>query len=208
MMHKLVFLPGASGSQQFWQPLMARLPASARKTVIAYPGFDGVEADASIQRLADLKTRVISQIEEDSILIAQSMGGVLAIAAALQQPNRLRALVLMATSGGLDLTPFQAKDWREIEPLQWAQLPQWFVEDQSYYHPEQLASIDLPVLLLWADQDELSPVAVGEFLAQQLPNARLVIMPDADHWFASSQAERVAGEINRFLHDYFCKATF
>lgn len=59
MMHKLVFLPGASGSQQFWQPLMARLPASARKTVIAYPGFDGVEADASIQSLADLKTRVV-----------------------------------------------------------------------------------------------------------------------------------------------------
>lgn len=202
MMHQLVFLPGASGSQQFWLPLMAQLPAFTWKTVIAYPGFDGVEPDDSIQRLADLKTRVISQIEDNSILIAQSMGGVLAIAAALQQPHKLRALVLMATSGGLDLTPFQARDWHEIEPQQWAKLPQWFVQDQSHYRPEQLASIKLPVLLLWADQDELSPVAVGAALQEQLPQAELYIISQADHWFAASHADEVAVYIQRFLAKY------
>ena len=102
-MNKLVFLPGASGSQHFWQPLKAALTEHTHQQAIAYPGFDGVAPNLAIQNLYELHEFVKEKIENDSILIAQSMGGVLAIGLALKHPQKVKGLVLLATSGGLNL---------------------------------------------------------------------------------------------------------
>ena len=45
-------------------------------------------------------------------LVAQSMGGVVAVMVALARPARVRRLVLTATSAGIDITPFSPEDWR------------------------------------------------------------------------------------------------
>ena len=111
-MNKLVFLPGASGSQHFWQPLRAALTKYPDQQVIAYPGFDGVAPNLAIQNLYDLQEFVKEKIEDDSILIAQSMGGVLAVGLVLNHPQKVKGLVLLATSGGLNLQSFHCADWR------------------------------------------------------------------------------------------------
>ena len=53
-MNNLVFFPGASGNTQFWNPLIAQLPKSYTKQVIAYPGFHGVVAHPYINSFDDL----------------------------------------------------------------------------------------------------------------------------------------------------------
>ncbi len=74
-MNQLVFLPGASGSQGFWQPLRAAaLTEYPDQQVIAYPGFDGVTPNVAIQNLYDLQELVNRQIQDDSILIAHVDG--------------------------------------------------------------------------------------------------------------------------------------
>ncbi|UNW07610.1 alpha/beta hydrolase [Acinetobacter variabilis] len=73
-MNQLVFLPGASGSQGFWQPLLAHLKTDQSTKILTYPGFDGVEPNSTIQNLHDLQELITEQIEDDSILVAQSMG--------------------------------------------------------------------------------------------------------------------------------------
>lgn len=91
-MNKLVFLPGASGSQHFWQPLKAALTEYPDQQVISYPSFDGVAPNLAIQNLHDLQEFVEKQIEDDSILIAQSMGGVLAVGLVLKHPQKVKGL--------------------------------------------------------------------------------------------------------------------
>lgn len=197
-MPSLVFLPGASGSQQFWTPLLEALKPKHYQ-VMAYPGFDGIPASEKIQNLVDLQAHLTQTIVDDCILIAQSMGGVLAVGMALAQRPRVRALILIATSGGVATDTFGCIDWREKYANEFHQCPPWFIQDQTRYDTDQLQQINLPVLLLWGDQDPLSTVAVGEYLKTHLPLAELHVIHGAAHHLASTHAGEIAPMIQTFL---------
>jgi poly(3-hydroxyoctanoate) depolymerase len=66
---------------------------------------------AGVRGLDDLYRFVIGHIDRPVDLIAQSMGGVLALRAALDFSDQVRHLVLAATSGGLDMARFGVADW-------------------------------------------------------------------------------------------------
>jgi len=198
-MNKLVFLPGASGSQHFWQPLKAALTEYPDQQVIAYPSFDGVAPNLAIQNLHDLQEFVEKQIEDDSILIAQSMGGVLAVGLALKHPQKVKGLVLLATSGGLDLKTFHCADWRTDYRELFKTMPDWFEQDQTEFSRLQLESLDIPILLIWGDHDPLSTVQLGQYLARIFKNAKLHIIQGGDHFFANSHANQVAMLIQDYL---------
>jgi pimeloyl-ACP methyl ester carboxylesterase len=51
----------------------------------------------------DLVRLVEAELTEPSTLVAQSMGGIVAVRVALRQPTQVRRLVLVATSGGVDV---------------------------------------------------------------------------------------------------------
>ncbi|WP_445114598.1 alpha/beta fold hydrolase [Acinetobacter sp. WZC-1] len=196
---QLIFLPGASGSTRFWQPVMQALPARFLKTVIAYPGFGGHTADPQLGGFSDLQHKVIAQIQEPAIVIAQSMGGILAVQSALQKPQLIRGLVLVATSGGIDLSAFELKDWRH-EYQQALQVPDWFVQHHEYLD-DQLHRIHCPVLLLWGDRDPISPVAVGQYLESKISHSRLEIIADGAHDLAKVHTDQVSAFITAFIED-------
>ncbi|ENX14031.1 hypothetical protein F894_02248 [Acinetobacter sp. CIP 51.11] len=198
-MNKLVFLPGASGRQHFWQPLRAALTEYTDQQAIAYPGFDGVVPNLAIQNLYDLQEFVKEKIEDDSILIAQSMGGVLAVGLALNHPQKVKGLVLLATSGGLNLKTFHCADWRTDYRELFRTAPDWFEQDQTESSRVQLASLDVPILLIWGDHDPLSTVQLGQYLAGIFKNAKLHIIQGGDHFFANSHADQVAMLIQDYL---------
>jgi pimeloyl-ACP methyl ester carboxylesterase len=54
------------------------------------------------------------------------------------------------------------------------QHPDWFT-------PSDLAKIIVPTLLIWGDADRVIPAACGPLWRDQIPNARLEIMPGAGH---------------------------
>ena len=198
-MNKLVFLPGASGSQHFWQPLRAALTEYTDQQVIAYPGFDSIVPNLATQKLYDLQEFVKEKIEDDSILIAQSMGGVLAVGLALKHPQKVKGLVLLATSGGLDLKTFHCADWRTDYRELFKTMPDWFEQDQTEFSRVQLASLDVPILLIWGDHDPLSTVQLGQYLAGIFKNAKLHIIQGGDHFFANTHADQVAMLIQDYL---------
>ena len=109
----MLFLPGASGAGDFWQTLADLLPADWQKVLVDFPGLGDVPADPRVQSFDDLLTLVLEHIHDPVDLVAQSMGGALAIAAALARPEAVRSLVLTATSGGVDLSGFDVEDWRD-----------------------------------------------------------------------------------------------
>ncbi|OYO28780.1 alpha/beta fold hydrolase [Janthinobacterium sp. PC23-8] len=141
---------------------------------------------------------VVNQIDGPCALIAQSMGGVVAIRAALARPEHVTHLVLAATSGGLDIAGLGAQDWRELVRKDFPTLPDWFLN----YHEDlsgQLSDLRMPMLLLWGDADPISPVNVGERLLRLLPCADLHIIKGADHDLAYTHAAAVAGLIDQHL---------
>ena len=46
---------------------------------------------------------------------------------------------------------------------------------------EQYKSINIPVLLIWGEKDEIVPLEVGRKLARNIPNSKLVVVPNCGH---------------------------
>lgn len=193
----LIFLPGASGNTAFWQPIIQRLPQYDSTMVVAYPSFGGYPDEMNVQSFESLQDDVLNQIQQPSVVIAQSMGGIFAVQAALQKAEQVQALVLVATSGGIDLSPFQVVDWR-VDYQQSFTVPDWFIQHQSDL-TDSLERIQCPVLLIWGDADPISPVAVGQALHRQIPHAELHIVSQGQHDLAYVHAEHVAQLIQNFL---------
>jgi pimeloyl-ACP methyl ester carboxylesterase len=148
----------------------------------------------------DLLALVLTWVNHPCALIAQSMGGVLALRAALAGPERITHLVLCATSGGLPMAALGAENWRESFQAAHPQLPDWFATDTTDLS-SRLPELTLPVLLLWGEADPLSPVAVGKRLATLLPHARLHVLPGANHDLGLLHADQVAALIDAHLTD-------
>lgn len=198
MTSKLFFLPGALGRMDFWLPAAEAIRHPAQKIHVGWPGFGATPADPEVNGIDDLVDRVIDAIDAPSALIAQSMGGVIAIRAALARPDLVTHLVLAATSGGMDTAALGAQDWRAFVRSEHPALPDWFLNDHEDL-TARLPELRMPALLLWGDADPISPVRVGDQLAAQLPHAHLHVFAGADHDLAFTHARDVAGLIDRHL---------
>lgn len=194
----LLFLPGASGNTEFWRPVAERLSHPGAREFVGYPGFGGVPADPTITDFDALVASVLDRITGPVDLLAQSMGGILAIRAALAKPEHVRHLVLSVTSGGIDVAALGASDWRASYRREYPDAPQWFANEHRDVTAE-LRELTLPVLLLWGDADPISPVAVGERLASLLPNAELCVFQGGSHDLVLERAADVAPWIERHL---------
>ncbi|BBQ47859.1 alpha/beta fold hydrolase [Acinetobacter pittii] len=197
-MNNLIFLPGASGSTTFWHPLIEKLPQQYRTKIIGYPGFGDTPESLEVKSFEDLTNYVVDQINEESIIVAQSMGGIFAVAAALQKPQLVKGLVLIATSGGINLKRFNVQDWREAYRQTFLKYPDWFITTNANYE-EFLSDINVEILLIWGDQDPVSPVEVGTYLNQIFKNSRLHIVKGGDHQLAEKHADEVATQIKDYL---------
>ena len=198
-MPSLVFLPGAGGSASFWRPVADRLQDLGRVHVFGYPGFGDVPADPGVTSLDDLYRWIVTRLPEGpSHVVAQSMGGVLAARLAAEQPERVAGLVLVATSGGVDVRRLGAAEWRDEYRASLPEVPSWFVDDRTDL-TDQLAAIRAPTLLLWSDSDPISPPAVADFLAARIEGARLVTVRGGGHAFANERPEEVAAIIRAHL---------
>lgn len=194
----LLFLPGASGNIGVWQPVSAGLRHPGKRQFISWPGFGGVPPEPGVNGMDDLVARVADAMTGPVDLLAQSMGGTIAIRAALQKPELVRHLVLSVTSGGIDLASLGAADWRPWYRQAFPALPDWFVHDRIDL-TERLHELTIPVLLLWGDADPISPVAVGERLAELFPRAELVVIKGGTHDLVAERAPEVIPHIEAHL---------
>lgn len=195
---QLFFLPGASGNIDFWQPVANRIQYKAEAVFFGWPGFGNTPTDPAITELADLTRRVLASLDRPTALVAQSMGGIVAVQAALECPELITHLVLTVTSGGVDMAPFGAQDWRPDFLAQNPHLPEWFINDKSDLS-DQLAQVQQPVLLLWGDDDPISPVAVGQYLAEIFPDADLHVFKGGKHDLGCTHAKQIAPLIDLHL---------
>lgn len=198
-MRPLVFLPGAGGSASFWRPVADKLADLGPVHLFGFPGFGGLPADPGIESLDDLFEWLVERLPPGAgDVIAQSMGGILAARLALERPERVARLILVATSGGVNVARLGAAEWRHEYRASQPNVPTWFVDDRTDL-TEQLGRIRAPTLLLSSDADPISPPAVARFLAERIPGARIAIVAGGTHSFANERAEEVASVIRSHL---------
>ncbi len=194
-----LFLPGAGGSAGFWKPLAERLPGGAERRFFAWPGLGDEPPDPAVRGIDDLVAMVTDALDDaPADLIAQSMGGVVAVRAALARPGRVRRLVLAATSGGVPVADLGGADWRGDYRAAYPAAAAWIAAPQPDFSA-RLGELALPCLLLWGDADAISPPAVGRRLLELLPDARLHVVAGGAHDLAVVHAEALAPLVAEFL---------
>lgn len=194
----LVFFPGASGRVATLRPLSERL-ANRRPIVLCeYPGLGGAAARPGLSTLSDLQAHLLGTLPDRFDLVTMSMGGVLGLRIALEAPERIRKLVLLATSGGVDVQQLGGVDWRDTFRRMQPTAPSWFVDDHSDVTAE-LHRVTQPTLLVFGEDDLIAPPAVGKLLAGQLPAAQLEIIERATHDLELEFPDTIAALIERHL---------
>ncbi|RTL80118.1 MAG: alpha/beta fold hydrolase [Hyphomicrobiales bacterium] len=176
-MSKVLFLPGASGSASFWKPVADR--AGMEGVFFAWPGLGDELARPDINGIDDLVASVADEIMGPVDIVAQSMGGLIALKLALAFPGSVERLVLAVTSGGVPVADLGGSEWRPDYFAAYPRAAKW-IADPVGDLSSQIPTMEAPSLLLWGDADPISPVAVGMRLSALLPNARLWVFAGAD----------------------------
>jgi pimeloyl-ACP methyl ester carboxylesterase len=196
---RLLFLPGAAADPGFWRPLGDRLQTPAEKVYFGWPGLGRQAPDPAVNSFEDLVALVEAQLGDGPVdLLAQSMGGGIAIQVALRHPGKVRRLVLSVTSVGIDVTGLGGLEWRGNYGRNFPQAAAW-VQDARPDFTADLPGMTCPILLLWGDADPISPVTVGETLAALLPDARLHVTPGGDHDIVATHAQALAPLVAQHL---------
>jgi len=195
---RVVFLPGALGAAEFWHPVGALLPPAWEKVYLSWPGAGDQTPAPDVRSFDDLVRLVENTLRAPTDLVAQSLGGVVAVRVASRNPEIVRRLVLVATSGGLDVVGLGGSEWRDDYRRTYPHAADWLTRERADHTPE-LTRIAAPTLLLWGDSDPISPVAVGEHLRSLLPDGRLQVIAGGTHDLAVQRAGAVAEAIASHL---------
>ena len=196
-----IFLPGAGANPEYWSLVAIKLSHQTENVFLSWPGLGDEPPSPSVQGIDDLVAMVVAEMTEPCDLVAQSLGGLIAVRATVARPDMVRRLVLVATSGGVPVRTLGGCDWRDDYYRTYPRAARWIgnvTEDLS----DELRTIHTPTLLIWGDNDPISPVGIGRHLQQLLPNAQLQIVSGGNHDLARTHPQLVADMIEAHLLEH------
>jgi pimeloyl-ACP methyl ester carboxylesterase len=222
-----VCLHGLADGLDVWHAMLAPLAARGRVVVLDQRAHGGSEAPPGPYRREDLAADVLAILDRLDIaraaLIGHSLGGVVAMTAALARPERIAGLVLLGTAS--QASPEVARWYEQIaraaeteglEGLARAifgpatrralrgnaeglahvtRCLKGLAEDPL---TPRLHALECPVLIVAGDAD---PMGVGPSVVIQrhLPGATLEVIPGHGHWVHVSAPDALLALIDRFL---------
>ena len=187
----IVFLPGAGGAAEFWHPLGELLPLEWEKTSLSWPGLGNEAHEPQIDNFDGLLELTVQKIPGQAVIVAQSMGGIVGVRLALKYPEKVSHLVLVATSGGVDVAGLGGAEWRSSYLVSFPNSRTWITTEKPD-HSADIPNIACPTLLIWGDDDPISPVAVGKHLSERIKHSRLHIILGGTHNLGRDRALEIA----------------
>jgi pimeloyl-ACP methyl ester carboxylesterase len=213
----LVLLHGALASGTQLAGLASLLGRQA-----ALPDLDGHgDRPAAPHTLDAFVDTALSAAEAPADLVGYSLGGYVALAAAIAHPDRVRRVVAVATK--LAWTPeVAAAEVRRLDPDRLAERSPAFVAELDALHPGpgwravvtstaafltglgagpplDLGQVSCPVLLLVGSDDAMVTHDECVEAVDAMPDARQVVLPGAPHQYERMDTEVLAREIGPFL---------
>jgi len=254
----ILLLHGFGSSTYSWEKVM--VPLSQNGTVVAYdrPAFgltERINYDRNLSQnpyafdfqVSMVKNMMDSLKKEKAILIGNSAGGTIAMAAALKYPDRIKAIILVdsAVKNGngapawiqpvlntpqMDiLGPLLVRSIRErgleILKLAWYD-PTKITDDDllNYQKPlkisdwdkalweytkanrdngieNNISKIKIPVLIVSGTEDKLIPKEQSIWLANEIENSKLVLIPECGHVPQEECPEAFLSVVSTFLSE-------
>jgi pimeloyl-ACP methyl ester carboxylesterase len=226
----LVSLHGAGGMKLYRSHEL--LAAQYRVIVFEVPGFGQSPANERSQSMPELALTMAQAVTnlglEHFNLMGNSFGGKLALWLAVQQPERVQALVLVAPAairpeGGVPpqaLAPEELMARLYAHPERQAPLPpldpairakqQALVRrvmgparDEAL--ESRLTGLNIPVLVVFGTLDRMIPPEMGRLYCEKLPNCHLVLVYDAAHEVDADRPEAFVSVASDFIqrHEAF-----
>ncbi len=227
----VIFIHGAGGAAVFWQAQVDGLSGRVNTVALDLPGHgrsDG-RGRQQIEAYAGEVADFMRQLNvPQPVVCGLSMGGAVAQQLMLDEPELVKAGILISTGARLKVAPaiFEAiendyqgfaamvaqvgaspkTDPALLEPFkqQTAACPAQitradFLACNAFDAAAELEKIRLPVLVITAEDDRLTPARYGEFLAKNIPNAERVHIMGAGHIVPLEKPEAVNRAIIDFL---------
>ncbi len=230
--HAIVFLHGAGGSHHTFRDQWAGLKGPMRLVIPDLPGHgrSGGAPRESVDAYAAWIVDFVKEVGLDRFILAgHSMGGAIALQAALGGIKGLEALVLLGTGARLRISPVIFEGiggrFREFAPelVGWmtsaassdvlrdditsdvlSTRPETFLSDfhacNGFDVMNRLGAIRVPTLVVNGDDDRLTPLKYGEYLAANIPGAVLKIIHGAGHLAMLEKPTEVNAVLSAFVH--------
>jgi 3-oxoadipate enol-lactonase len=227
----ILFVHGHHGTHHAWDEVMGALPGLHRALAFDLRGCGDSDKPPDGYAPADYASDLVRAADALGIrrftLIGYSLGGVAAVQAALDQPDRIHRLVLVAVAplDGIPperRLPPRRRPSREIRrdgllsmmarPLSAARIEQ-LLDDEETWAPQasrgaiaalrplhlgrRLAELRMPALVVVGDGDEL--LCSNLVAAERMPNAGLQIYYRASHLLPMELPVELAALIDDFM---------
>ena len=219
----VVLIHGLGGSSDWWRYTVPALERTHTVSAVDLIGFGRnrfffkkSSLPSSFGEIAALLARWIeTSFDRPVHLVGNSMGGHIAIHVAALRSDLMRSLTLVSSSG----VPFELKPGIHIEniviPRGMLSFARVLVRDAFRSGPTAITlafarlfrddarplmrRLKMPVLLLWGEHDPLVPSQYAERIRQEIPHAKLVVVPHAGHVSMWENPEFFNRELLRFI---------
>ena len=183
---------GLTASTAWWEETIAALEPTHDAQVVRLPRL----------RIREAARWLAERLEDDELrgaaIVGHSSGGTIAVLAAAQAPQAVGRLVLVAPAGiflsrsrlayarplavqvlrAPRRLPRMIRDSLRVGPIR---LPRIAFDLLRVDVAPALPDVRAPTLVVWGADDPLLSPKLGTVFAAQIPDARLVILPDCGH---------------------------
>jgi len=204
--HPVVATTGWANDRRVWSPMVDDLAATHSVTTWDLRGHGDSEAPAPgeytrAHALGDL-TAVLDHAGRPAVLMGHSLGGYLSLAHAVDHPDDVAGLVLVATGPGFRKA--EARDqWNASVRASMEKLDLPVGTDELSMHTDahvidHLADIEVPVLVLLGEHDARFAASASLF-ERDLNVRETVVVPDTGHMVHVKAPTECAAAVRRFL---------
>ena len=204
--HPVVATTGWANDRRVWSPMVDDLAATHSVTTWDLRGHGDSEAPAPgeytrAHALGDL-TAVLDHAGRPAVLMGHSLGGYLSLAHAVNHPDEVAGLVLVATGPGFRKA--EARDqWNASVRASMEKLDLPVGTDELSMHTDahvidHLADIEVPVLVLLGEHDARFAASASLF-ERDLNVRETVVVPDTGHMVHVKAPTECAAAVRRFL---------
>lgn len=221
----IVFLHGwhNTANKEKYLELLKLLSVKFRVVALDFPGFGQSPEPPQAWTVSDYAALVEKFIDhlniKKCILIGHSFGGRVATKIAAKNPQNIEKLILVASAGvekkslKIKLLSFTAgvtpqfiknifsshlgsADYKKTTGIMRQTFKNIINEDLQGLFPK----IKIPVLLVWGQLDNTTPLTHAKIMDKLIPDSKLTIIPDGNHGIPYRHAQEVAQIILNNLH--------